>query len=96
MMRIAPLVRRRSWVSAHITLRENTERPVTVTEGTMQVVGTDPARMAVAVGRALAASGAVTRAPELWDGRVAGCIMAVLIVRVAQEASVHEPEPAHT
>ena len=58
-----------------LTLRENTERPVTVTEGTNQVVGTDPARIVAAAfdildGRAALAG----RVPELWDGRAAARI----------------------
>jgi len=55
-----------------LTLRENTERPITVTEGTNQVVGTDADRI---VGAALdILDGGVSlagRIPELWDGRAA-------------------------
>jgi UDP-N-acetylglucosamine 2-epimerase (non-hydrolysing) len=51
-----------------LTLRENTERPVTVTEGTNQVVGTRTE--AIIAGFEKALNGAVTgRMPELWDGR---------------------------
>lgn len=54
-----------------ITLRTTTERPITVEEGTNQLVGTEPAAILAAVEKAL--SGAVTgRRPELWDGRTAG------------------------
>ena len=52
-----------------LTLRENTERPVTVTEGTNQVVGLDPARIVAAAGRALDGEGPRGRTPALWDGR---------------------------
>jgi len=53
-----------------LTLRENTERPATVTDGTNRVVGTDRARILSAADAALA--GEVTpRCPELWDGRAA-------------------------
>jgi UDP-N-acetylglucosamine 2-epimerase (non-hydrolysing) len=52
-----------------LTLRENTERPITVSEGTNQVVGTDPARIVDAALRALAGGGTAPRRPELWDGR---------------------------
>lgn len=55
-----------------LTLRENTERPITVSEGTNRVVGTDPetiveTAMAVLDGR-LKLEG---RIPEFWDGRAA-------------------------
>ena len=60
-----------------LTVRENTERPVTVTHGTNELVGSDPARIVAGFERALARSGTPSR-PELWDGRTAGRIAAVL------------------
>jgi UDP-N-acetylglucosamine 2-epimerase (non-hydrolysing) len=62
---------------ACLTLRENTERPVTVTDGTNRVVGVDPARI-VAGYRAALADGNVRRIPPLWDGRAAERIKAIL------------------
>ncbi len=60
-----------------ITLRENTERPCTVSDGTNQVVGTEPAAIAAAVEHAL--SGAIgKRVPPLWDGKSAARIRDVL------------------
>jgi UDP-N-acetylglucosamine 2-epimerase (non-hydrolysing) len=53
-----------------LTLRENTERPITVTEGTNEVVGTDPARIVAAAHRALGGE-RPPRRPALWDGRAA-------------------------
>ena len=67
-----------------ITLRENTERPITVAEGTNTVVGTDPARILAAVEETLASGGKRGRRPELWDGRAAERIAAVLAQRFAQ------------
>ncbi len=52
-----------------LTLRENTERPVTVTEGTNVVVGTDPGRILTAARRALSTDPPSGRIPALWDGR---------------------------
>jgi UDP-N-acetylglucosamine 2-epimerase (non-hydrolysing) len=52
-----------------LTLRENTERPITVTEGTNEVVGTDPERILRAARRALSSAPPRGRIPALWDGR---------------------------
>ena len=60
-----------------LTLRENTERPITVTEGTNQVVGTDTAVILAGFRRALAAEG-TPRKPDLWDGATAGRITRIL------------------
>jgi UDP-N-acetylglucosamine 2-epimerase (non-hydrolysing) len=65
-----------------LTLRENTERPITVTEGTNQVVGSDPERIVAAAGAVL--DGRVSfegRTPELWDGRAAARIADALAAR---------------
>jgi UDP-N-acetylglucosamine 2-epimerase (non-hydrolysing) len=65
-----------------LTLRENTERPVTVSEGTNEVVGTDPERIVRAARRALAGEVRRGRIPPLWDGlageRAADAILAFL------------------
>jgi UDP-N-acetylglucosamine 2-epimerase (non-hydrolysing) len=60
-----------------LTLRENTERPVTVAHGTNTVVGTDTARILAGYRAAMRAEGP-KRTPELWDGRTASRISAVL------------------
>ena len=54
-----------------ITIRENTERPVTVDQGTNVLVGTDATRIVEEVGRVLAGHGKQGRRPELWDGLAA-------------------------
>jgi UDP-N-acetylglucosamine 2-epimerase (non-hydrolysing) len=59
-----------------LTLRENTERPITVTHGTNRVVGTDPRAILAGFEAALAVSGTPPK-PELWDGRTAERIAAV-------------------
>ena len=56
-----------------------TERPVTVTGGTSVLVGADGARIAVAAGAALAASGSGRRIPPLWDGHAAERIVKHLL-----------------
>ncbi len=62
-----------------LTLRHNTERPVTVTRGTNRIVGTDPDTIyqswrEVAEGRWPEGS-----LPDLWDGKAAGRIVRVLL-----------------
>ncbi|MCW2498788.1 MAG: UDP-N-acetylglucosamine 2-epimerase [Frankiales bacterium] len=59
-----------------LTLRESTERPITVTEGTNTVVGSDPKRILEAY-RALS-SGRSEHRPEGWDGMASDRIAAVL------------------
>jgi UDP-N-acetylglucosamine 2-epimerase (non-hydrolysing) len=62
-----------------LTLRENTERPVTITEGTNRIVGSDPERIVAAAEDVL--DGRISlegRIPELWDGRAAGRIVDAL------------------
>jgi UDP-N-acetylglucosamine 2-epimerase (non-hydrolysing) len=54
-----------------LTLRHNTERPITVSHGTNRVVGTEPAAIMAAVEEILASGGKRGRIPPLWDGRAA-------------------------
>lgn len=61
-----------------LTLRENTERPVTVTLGTNQIVGTDTAKIINAAHAALDGTGTAGRVPPLWDGRTADRILDAL------------------
>jgi len=57
-----------------LTLRENTERPITVEQGTNTLVGRDFATLRVAVDAIVAGGGKRGRLPEFWDGRAAGRI----------------------
>jgi UDP-N-acetylglucosamine 2-epimerase (non-hydrolysing) len=52
-----------------LTVRENTERPITVDVGTNQVVGTDPARIQQAADRIIDGHEKKGRVPDYWDGR---------------------------
>jgi UDP-N-acetylglucosamine 2-epimerase (non-hydrolysing) len=70
-----------------LTLRENTERPVTVECGTNTVVGVDPARVLAAAADILATGGKRGRVPELWDGRAAERIAAAMAEWLARHRS---------
>lgn len=63
---------------ACLTLRESTERPITVTEGTNVVVGRDPRRI-VAEARRVLEHGIVARRPTFWDGHAAERIADALL-----------------
>jgi UDP-N-acetylglucosamine 2-epimerase (non-hydrolysing) len=61
-----------------LTLRENTERPITVDEGTNTMVGRDVQAIRDGVSAILAGQGKSGRVPENWDGRAAERIAADL------------------
>jgi UDP-N-acetylglucosamine 2-epimerase (non-hydrolysing) len=54
-----------------LTMRENTERPITVEQGTNTVVGRDRRRILECTDEILATGGKRGRVPELWDGHAA-------------------------
>ena len=62
-----------------VTMRENTERPVTETEGTNTVVGSDARRIRSVTEDILATGGKAGRVPELWDGKAATRIKEVVV-----------------
>lgn len=62
-----------------ITLRQNTERPITVDQGTNTVVGVDPTKIAACVEEVLASGGKQGRVPEYWDGKAAERIGEVIM-----------------
>ncbi len=61
-----------------ITLRENTERPITVEQGTNTVVGTDSNRIFTCYEEIITQGGKAGRVPELWDGKAAERIVEVI------------------
>jgi UDP-N-acetylglucosamine 2-epimerase (non-hydrolysing) len=64
-----------------LTLRENTERPITVEQGTNEVVGLDPERVSDAVRRVLDGSWKKGTIPEGWDGKAAERIVEAIVKR---------------
>ena len=72
-----------------LTMRESTERPITVEEGTNTVVGRDAALTLRLVDELLAGRGKRGRTPELWDGRAAERIAAHLAAWLADRHAAH-------
>jgi UDP-N-acetylglucosamine 2-epimerase (non-hydrolysing) len=60
------------------TLRENTERPITIEQGTNRLVGADPQAARSAIQELLSNGFSPGRVPELWDGRAGVRIVEVL------------------
>jgi UDP-N-acetylglucosamine 2-epimerase (non-hydrolysing) len=61
-----------------ITLRNNTERPITVEEGTNTIAGQDPERILAAFEDILRSGGKAGRVPEFWDGHASIRIAAAI------------------
>lgn len=65
-----------------LTLRDNTERPETVTEGTNELIGTDPAAIGPALERLFRGEWKQGRIPPLWDGQAGRRIVEGLMGKV--------------
>ncbi|MCB0211377.1 MAG: UDP-N-acetylglucosamine 2-epimerase (non-hydrolyzing) [Anaerolineae bacterium] len=61
-----------------LTLRENTERPITVTEGTNKVIGTRPERILAETRHLLQAELPPRTIPALWDGHTSERIVQII------------------
>jgi UDP-N-acetylglucosamine 2-epimerase (non-hydrolysing) len=61
-----------------LTLRDTTERPETVSTGTNELIGTDPALLPPAIARVLSGNWKRGGIPEFWDGKAGERIMAAL------------------
>lgn len=61
-----------------LTLRDNTERPETVTIGTNELVGTDPSAIKPALNKLFSGQWKEGSIPELWDGKTGSRIVAHL------------------
>lgn len=71
-------------------VRENTERPITVVEGTNTIVGLDPIRIRGEVTRILSNMGKRGRIPKLWDGHSAKRIVKILYEQLAASPNQHQ------
>ncbi len=65
-----------------LTLRENTERPITAEQGTNRLVGRDPKRIAEAYREIVRGHGRTATIPPLWDGHAAERIVDLLAERL--------------
>ena len=62
-----------------LTMRENTERPITITEGTNTLVGLDQAKILGETAKILKGQGKTGQRPKYWDGRASQRIIKKLI-----------------
>ncbi len=62
-----------------MTLRDNTERPETITEGTNELIGTDPKAIRPAMEKLFSGQWKKGRIPDKWDGKTAERIVEVLL-----------------
>ena len=67
-----------------LTVRENTERPVTITAGTNQLLGTDTQKITEAAEKIFAGQCKKGTIPELWDGHAAERIVKILTEKTLQ------------
>jgi UDP-N-acetylglucosamine 2-epimerase (non-hydrolysing) len=65
-----------------VTLRENTERPVTVTEGTNYLIGTDPQKILTTVNSILAGQKKKSNIPHFWDGKAGARIIEIILTSI--------------
>ncbi len=61
-----------------LTLRENTERPITITHGSNKLIGMDMGRLRTELAACLSAKRTAGRIPPLWDGHASERIAAIL------------------
>jgi UDP-N-acetylglucosamine 2-epimerase (non-hydrolysing) len=71
-----------------MTLRDNTERPETITIGTNELVGTDPKAIKPALEKLFAGKWKKGGIPENWDGRAAERIIDIIINRINKNQKI--------
>lgn len=72
-----------------LTMRENTERPITVEQGTNTMVGRDTGLILAEARKVLSGQGKSGRVPELWDGHAAERIASDLAAWLIEHHSSH-------
>jgi len=68
-----------------VTLRENTERPVTITEGTNELIGTDMEKLVFFSEKAIENKWKQSKIPDFWDGNTARRVLDVIINKLADK-----------
>jgi UDP-N-acetylglucosamine 2-epimerase (non-hydrolysing) len=76
-----------------LTLRDSTERPETVTIGTNELIGTDPAKLGPALDRLFAGEWKQGAIPEKWDGQTGPRIAAILEGLLTEDAESKPVQP---
>lgn len=79
-----------------LTLRDSTERPITITEGTNILVGNDSQRIVEEATRVLDNKGKKGSIPALWDGRAAERIVRIISQRMTAAASASPDDAKET
>lgn len=77
-----------------LTLRDNTERPITLSQGTNRLVGNKPSAILEGVEWALSRTGGGPPTPEKWDGRAAERIVEVLAAIAGSRSGTSRPGAA--
>jgi UDP-N-acetylglucosamine 2-epimerase (non-hydrolysing) len=62
-----------------MTLRDNTERPETISQGTNELLGTDPNAIAPAMKKLFSGTWKAGQIPEKWDGKTATRIIDIIL-----------------
>ncbi|MGH9643037.1 MAG: non-hydrolyzing UDP-N-acetylglucosamine 2-epimerase [Terriglobales bacterium] len=75
-----------------LTVRENTERPITVSSGTNVLVGRDPAKIREELSRVLGGNGRKGTVPPLWDGHAGERIAEALMGKKSSQFSLVSSE----
>jgi UDP-N-acetylglucosamine 2-epimerase (non-hydrolysing) len=74
------------------TMRDSTERPIAIPEGTSVPAGAEPSKVRLAVDEILAGRGKAKACPALWDGAAAERIAAHLASYFARPVNSTKPE----
>jgi UDP-N-acetylglucosamine 2-epimerase (non-hydrolysing) len=74
-----------------LTLRDNTERPITITQGTNKLLGSDPAAILPELDAVLAGRAKQGSVPDLWDGKAGERAGAAIRTFLERRASAARP-----
>ena len=75
-----------------LTMRENTERPITVSMGTNVLIGGDREKLRVELSRVLGGKAKKGTVPPLWDGRAGDRIADILVGRPLSRPALFRPK----